>query len=200
MNQTQQNQGVQPNYNAKTGEFTTLTGKVINILNPTEDMITLQDISISLSKICRFGGHVSRFYSVAQHSVLVAALCPDFAREALLHDASEAYLGDVIKPLKLLLGAAYTSLEFNFETVISQKFGLVNNKQVHSVIKRYDLEAYELEYQALKKDNPIPLLKVMREHEMITSPWVDPYKDIAWEPSYSQMVFSAKYGELFSNE
>ena len=117
-----------------------------------------------------------------------------------MHDASEAYLGDVIKPLKVILGAGYASLEHNFETVICQKFGIENNRVVKAIVKKYDLIALELEHQALQLNNPIPLLKVMREHELITAPLVDPFKDVAWEASYAQMVFGIKFGELFSND
>lgn len=200
MNQTQQNQGFHPVQSVNDGIFNTATGKLVNLYHPTEDMISLQDISGALSKICRFGGHTTRFYSVAQHSVLVAALCKECPKEALMHDASEAYLGDVIKPLKVMLGAAYKDLEHNFENIIAQKFGLQNNRVVKATIKQYDLKALELEHLAFQQNNPLPLLKTMRDLELITAPLVDPYKDIAWEPSYAQMVFGIKYGELFSND
>ncbi len=200
MKQTQQNQAFHPVQSVNDGIFNTATGKLVNLYQPTEDMICLQDISGALSKICRFGGHTTRFYSVAQHSVLVAALCKECPKEALMHDAAEAYLGDVIKPLKVMLGAAYTDLEYNFESIIAQKFGLENNVGLKAIIKKYDLQALELEHLAFQQNNPLPLLKVMRELELITSPLVDPYKDIAWEPSYAQMVFGIKHVELFSNE
>jgi len=95
------------------GVFNTNSGLLVNLHKPTEDMICIEDIASALSKICRFGGHSSAFYSVAQHSVIVMALgSPYLCREALLHDAAEAYLGDVIKPLKNILGPVYEDLEY----------------------------------------------------------------------------------------
>lgn len=84
----------------------TYTGKRFDPLNPDPSLIDIQDIAHALSNICRFGGHSSRFYSVAEHSVLVGEALwnlhhdADLALAGLLHDAAEAYLGDVPRPLK----------------------------------------------------------------------------------------------------
>lgn len=72
----------------------------------TPDMVRLSDVTHALSNICRFNGHAIAHYSVAQHSILVAWIVevhmkrPDLAWTALMHDAPEAYLGDVISPLR----------------------------------------------------------------------------------------------------
>lgn len=131
----------------KDGVFNAASGLLINLNGPTEAMINIEDIASALSKICRFGGHSNAFYSVAQHSVLVAALAPDYlCREALLHDAAEAYLGDVIKPLKNMLGAAYEELEFEFMKVIIRKFKLDTDRLWE--VKQYDKEALQIEHEA----------------------------------------------------
>ncbi len=70
----------------------TLSGKKFDYLNSTTDDVEIEDIANALSHICRFSGHLPEFYSVAQHSVLCSQIVPpDFAFEALMHDAAEAY-------------------------------------------------------------------------------------------------------------
>lgn len=109
--------------------ITTASGRHVRFVDPDPDTIVLDDIAGALSRICRFGGHVSTFYSVAQHSVLVADIVAtrggdrDARRWALMHDASEAYLGDVVTPLKRLLGG-YAELERQALAVIADRFRL----------------------------------------------------------------------------
>ena len=77
----------------------TFTGIQFFIADPDPEAIRVVDVAHALSMICRFGGHVSEFYSVAQHSVLASEWCdPRLAAEVLIHDAAEAYVGDVIYP------------------------------------------------------------------------------------------------------
>ena len=131
----------------KVGVFNAASGLLINLNEPTEAMICIEDIASALSKICRFGGHSNAFYSVAQHSCLVAALAPDhLCREALLHDAAEAYLGDVIKPLKNKLGTLYENYEYEFMKVIIRKFKLNFDNLLD--IKEFDKQALEIEHAA----------------------------------------------------
>lgn len=101
------------------------SGKKFYPMAPTEEDITIRDIAHSLSHMCRFTGHCKSFYSVAQHCVLVSYLVDsDFALCGLLHDASEAYLVDVPKPLKRLpVFAGYRELEGKLQTMIFEKFG-----------------------------------------------------------------------------
>ena len=79
----------------------TYTGVRFTPTNPNPDAIVIQDIAHALSNQCRFSGHVKQFYSVAQHCVLVSYICNfEDAMTGLLHDATEAYLVDVPRPLK----------------------------------------------------------------------------------------------------
>lgn len=143
------------------GKINAFSGTVVDLQRPTEDMINIDDIAHALSNICRFGGHCSPFFSVAQHSVLVAALAPDELKlAALLHDAPEAYLGDVISPLKKLL-KNYAEYEAAFEIVIGNKFGI--NKAALVAVKQYDLLALHIEHEALQCKRPERLNSILRE-------------------------------------
>jgi len=80
----------------------TYTGRKFTPLNPSPADIDIVDIAHALSMTCRFGGHCKQFYSVAQHSVLMAEkAAPEDKLRALLHDAAEAYIGDLIRPVKV---------------------------------------------------------------------------------------------------
>lgn len=84
------------------GDFMeTYTGRQFHPLDPDPEDIDIVDIAHALSQVCRYGGHSRFHYSVAQHSILVAEKAhPVNALRALLHDATEAFLGDMIRPLK----------------------------------------------------------------------------------------------------
>jgi 5'-deoxynucleotidase YfbR-like HD superfamily hydrolase len=85
----------------------TYTGKVIEIADPKPCDIVIEDIAHALTRLCRYGGHVASWYSVAGHSLAMAqfaeTLVDEAMLEALLHDAAEAYLGDTISPVRKLL-------------------------------------------------------------------------------------------------
>ena len=89
--------------------ISTQSVKQFNFLNPKVEDIHILDIAHSLSQLCRFGGHADRFYSVAEHSINVATLLEQQDANkitilaGLLHDATEAYLGDVPRPIKAKL-------------------------------------------------------------------------------------------------
>lgn len=135
---------IQPITESNVGLANTWRGKLLNYNSVDASMICLEDIAKGLSNICRFGGQISDFYSVAQHTLLVWHLAPThLKRAALLHDAAEAYLGDVVKPLKVLLGDAYAKFEKAFETVIFEKYGVSLDELAE--LKQYDIEALEIE-------------------------------------------------------
>jgi hypothetical protein len=95
-------------------------------LDPDPSDIDIQDIAHALSNNCRWTGHVKSFYSVAQHSVLVSQIVePENALAGLLHDASEAYLSDIARPVKYSEPMeGYREIEARLERVINEKFGL----------------------------------------------------------------------------
>lgn len=127
--------------------FTTHSGRQFFLLSPTPESIAIEDIAHALSMICRWGGHTKKFYSVAQHSVHVSyLLTPDLALQGLLHDATEAYVGDVVRPLKVLL-ADYDAIEALVWEAIAAKFNLP--VVLDPAVKRADLLALAIERRDL---------------------------------------------------
>jgi uncharacterized protein len=104
----------------------THSGRRFTPTNPNPDAIVIQDIAHALSMQCRFSGHSKYFYSVAQHSVLVSYICDSQdALWGLLHDASEAYLVDVPRPIKRSgQMQAYIDFEHKVQEAVCRRFGL----------------------------------------------------------------------------
>lgn len=101
------------------------SGGWFHLLNPRVEYIRIDDIASSLAKLNRFTGHTAVPYSVAQHSILTSIICPqEHALWGLLHDASEAYIGDISAPLKAALGGAVAAIEGPIQRAIAEKFGL----------------------------------------------------------------------------
>jgi hypothetical protein len=102
----------------------TATGKQFWPLDPRAEEIDIEDIAHALGNLCRYGGHSRTFYSVAEHCVLMSrAVAPENAAWALLHDASEAYLVDVPRPIKPAL-AGYREAEERLMRAVCSRFGL----------------------------------------------------------------------------
>ena len=115
-------------------------GNVIDLLDPDPADISLFDIAHNLSHLCRFNGATKYRYSVAQHSLFVSRLVsPQHALQALMHDATEAYLGDVVKPLKELL-PDYQTLEDRMWASICEALGI--EPYLTEEVHRGDVSAY----------------------------------------------------------
>jgi hypothetical protein len=104
----------------------TFLGGRVYLEDPRVNRYSILDIAHALSLLCRYAGQCPRFYSVAQHSVLVSERAsPADALWGLLHDASEAYLVDVPRPVKYLPAlAGYRELEARIQSAIVTQFGL----------------------------------------------------------------------------
>jgi hypothetical protein len=114
----------------------------------------IEDIAHALSNQCRFGGHVKKFYSVAQHSIIVAWQCqPEDAPWGLLHDASETYLGDMVSPLKRddNFGFSYREAEAKLLEAISKRFDLPG--QIPPSVKLLDAKQTQWEFENLLMSN-----------------------------------------------
>lgn len=130
----------------------TYTGLQIHLLDPRPEEICIEDIAHALALQCRFTGHTKYHYSVAQHCYLTSLIVsPTFALEALLHDATEAYLCDLSRPLKHFsqLGKEYLLVEDKLDRVIRAKFGLPLTMSPE--VKRADTTMLYLEKDALMK-------------------------------------------------
>lgn len=105
----------------------TRSGRGINLLDPDPDSLTIEDIAYGASNQCRFGGHVKYFYSVAEHSLLCAHLARDLdiekQRSIFLHDAHEAYLGDIPTPIKRML-TGFSEIIDVFDRALVKRFNL----------------------------------------------------------------------------
>ena len=99
------------------------SGAWFDFCAPATSEFTIEDIAHGLANICRYSGQCSRFYSVAEHSILVSEVAIGFEFEALLHDAAEAFLGDITRPLKQLL-PEYKRIEAEVERTILDRFGV----------------------------------------------------------------------------
>ena len=134
------------------GIITTNSGIHFDLLHPTDDMFCIKDIAHHLSHISRFTGALDHDYTVAQHSLYCSWIIkPEYALDALMHDATEAYLGDVSNPLKQLL-PEYRRLEAHIWVALCRKYGL-SNPLPHEV-KVADARAYIKERSILFSSAP----------------------------------------------
>lgn len=142
----------------------TVSGKVVDLMNPEPDMIDIDDIAWSLSRLARYNGHTIQKipYTVGQHSIFVYNMVrqrfpqnPMIQLLALLHDAGEAYTGDISGPLKHIpeLRPIIKGIEHKIEDVIFEKFGIVEDawpnkndiEYAHTMVKKYDIYCQAVE-------------------------------------------------------
>ena len=122
-------------------QMETRTGVRFDLLHPKAADIRAEDVAHALAHICRYNGHVSEYYSVAEHCCLMAdwALANDselLARECLVHDAAEAYVGDIVRDTKALLHG-YQDLEDAVQRVVREAWG-IGEPPIAGLVKMVD--------------------------------------------------------------
>lgn len=135
-------------------------GRAVDLLALTPEDVRWPTVARELSRICRFGGSAARHYSVAEHSLLVASAVPPAVRAiALLHDAHEAFIGDILTPTARALGAgaedAIHRLKWTVDAVIARKAGIrpdVFGAACDTAVRDADTAALVLEARALLPD------------------------------------------------
>lgn len=117
----------------------TFSGHLFNCVAVDRNQIDVVDIAHHLSMQCRFNGATRKFYSVAEHCYLGSFMVPEEAAfPFLLHDASEAYLGDIIHPLKVKL-PAYSDYEDHLQSILEEHFGIDGQSdEMRDIVHRCD--------------------------------------------------------------
>lgn len=168
------------------------SGAFFNFLNPDPQLVTVEVIAKSLSQLCRFTGHTSKFYSVAQHSVLVSRIVPpELARWGLFHDAAEAFMGDVSSPLKQLI-PDYKRIEHYVERVVWEALGLYG--PLPREVKQADMSALIAEKNALMPQ--IDGAALGWEDHLNKGVPVCPFPVVPMNPYYAESYFLARAKQL----
>ena len=171
----------------------TVSGRWVNPFDPDPSQLDAGDIARALANQCRFGGHSRVFYSVAQHSVIVSELVEQGGGDvedvfaALMHDATEAYLGDMPHPLKHRspLGAAFKAAEDHLEQAIRDRFGI---RADVPAIKRVDRALLATERRAFSaEDWHWPELDGVEPLDLELT---------AWSPDEAARAFAQRYAQL----
>lgn len=132
----------------------TFTGRSFYPLDPLADEVAIEDIAHGLAMVCRYGGHTRKFYSVAEHSIACSYYVePQFALHALLHDATEAYIGDMVRPLKNDPSMLeFRQIEALVEVAIAERFDIEWTLEARTAVKVVDDRIIVDEVNALMAD------------------------------------------------
>lgn len=168
--------------------ITTFTGKKFDYVDTTPDMIDIADIAHSLAAQVRFNGHTKQPYSVGQHSMGVAMWTyqktndKNIGLQGLLHDATEAYIGDMVSPLKAMI-PAFKQYEDWLWAIIAAKFGVP--VEMHEVVKEADLRILLTEkHEMINNDHtprweledvvePLPIKIVIQPFEVVRKQFME---------------------------
>ena len=180
-----------------------LSGRRLDLLNPSPLDIEIADIAHGLARVARWNGQTNgdHAFSVAQHSVVVESLLPTFWPRAnlydrlgaLLHDAPEYVIGDMISPFKTALGVDYRRFEDRLSGAIRLRFGLAADMsaEAHLRIKKADRASAYYEATSLAGFSPIEAV------ELFGAPPAGPVPDMTpLSPVEAQSAFLTRFNEL----
>jgi 5'-deoxynucleotidase YfbR-like HD superfamily hydrolase len=182
-----------------------LSGRRLDLLDPSPVDVEVEDIAHGLSRVARWNGQTSGHwaYSVAQHSLLVEAIARQQGLSerwwlaALLHDAAEYVVGDLVTPFKAAVGLDYKALENRLQTAIRIRFGLPATlpKNVSAAIKRADRVAAFLEATRLAGFGESEAKRYFGRPANLPESLVKQYL-APWPPADAKSGFLARFGEL----
>lgn len=171
----------------------TASGRQLHVLSPRAEEIDIGDIALALGRICRFSGQTRGFYSVAEHCVEASLLVPPaHALWALLHDASEAYICDVPRPIKRFLPGYYDA-ERRLQRVIYSAFGLAGPEP--PCVKMVDNRLVVTEYAAL-----MPPMSKGERLDIGMSEILPDYEFKCMEPEEATKVFLRRFAKLLHGQ
>ena len=171
----------------------TICGNYFDYTDPEAHQYSIGEIAHALARECRFGNHTIEHYSVAQHSVMASYIVPpEDAYEALMHDAAEAFTGDIPRPLKQLLGPTFKAIEKRIEAAVFAHFGVRN--PLPESVKHADIVMLATEQRDLlarKSDDG---------HVWALIEGVTPLADRIepWSEQNARRAFMSRYFELIS--
>lgn len=176
----------------------THSGRRFYPMDPVPADVDPKDIAHALSLLCRYNGHVDRFYSVAEHCVLMSEYVeehhgPELALWALLHDATEAYVGDMIRPLKVHM-PAYREAEDRVMWTIAYRFRLLRSGRATA----------ELPPEVKQADSRILLTERAALMSATAEPWDVEHLDplpvpvTGWSPDLAEVLYAERLSELLA--
>lgn len=185
----------EPGGSDRPGGVWTYTGRRVWVEAPDPAAIDIRDVARALAFQCRYFGHVRQYESVAQHSVLVSRYCdPADALAGLLHDSSEAYMGDCIRPVKYLpIMAEYRALERRVLASILGKYGL--GPDLPASVKAADERVTYTEFRDVRGADPAGVRDGGRIlYTDKAEPYPEPIEE--WGPYRAEREFLARFREL----